>query len=200
MTFPIKRTITPLAVIALFALGMFLGYESRQTAMASEKVAAEAVERAVAEKTGPGRPIRIQIPSIGVNAKLENVGLKADSSMGAPLGPVNAAWFYSGPVPGAKGNAVIDGHYGWKDGIRAVFDDLHKTKAGEMIYIEDQKGIITAFIVTNVITYTEGQDTYDIFNSRDDGYHLNLITCGGAWDRVSQHYADRTVVLSDRIL
>jgi len=172
------------------------GYEA-DTRMAEIALAAQAT--VVREQTSAGRPVHIDMPSIGVDADLEYVGLKADGTIGSPKGPVNAAWFYPGAIPGADGTAVIDGHYGWKDGIRAVFDDLHRTQTGDLIQVIDQKGIISTFVVRQVVTYGQNDDAADVFNAKGPGSHLNLITCGGAWNHVSQHYAERTVVFSDEL-
>ncbi|MCX6738919.1 MAG: class F sortase, partial [Candidatus Parcubacteria bacterium] len=65
-------------------------------------------------------PVRIKIPKIRIDTTLERVGLASDGSVGIPSGPGNAAWFELSPRPGEKGNAIITGHFGWKNGIPAV--------------------------------------------------------------------------------
>lgn len=149
------------------------------------------------EQTSFGRPVRIRIPAIGVDTVLVNVGLKPDGSLDAPPGPAPAGWFSSGIVPGQPGSAVIDGHSGWRDGIRASFDHLGKLVPGDKIYLEDQKGIILIFSVQSSGKFSEKSDTTAIFHSSDGGAHLNLITCAGVWNPTAHSYADRVVVFSD---
>jgi sortase (surface protein transpeptidase) len=62
--------------------------------------------------------------------------------MGIPKDITHAAWFNLGPRPGEKGNAVIDGHYGWKNNIPAVFDSLSQLQKGDKIFVDDEKGVV----------------------------------------------------------
>jgi sortase (surface protein transpeptidase) len=55
--------------------------------------------------------------------------------MDAPKGPNDVVLFDPGPNPGEEGSVVIAGHYGWKNGIPAAFDNLNKLKEGDNIYI-----------------------------------------------------------------
>ncbi|MCX6716015.1 MAG: class F sortase [Candidatus Taylorbacteria bacterium] len=154
-------------------------------------------ELAYKERTTFGRPVYLKIPAIKVSAKLENVGLKQDGTIGTPKGPVNSGWFYPGSIPGQRDNSIIDGHYGWKDNIQAVFDNLSKLTKGDKIYVEDQKGITIVFVVSEVKTFSENDDTGSIYFSSDGKAHLNLITCGGIWDKAGQSYSNRVVAFAD---
>lgn len=40
----------------------------------------------------------------------------------------------------------------------------------------------------------------EIFFSKDGKSHLNLITCGGVWNKVTKHYPDRLVVFTERVV
>ena len=114
-----------------------------------------------------------------------------------PKGPATSAWFDLGPRPGENGSAVIDGHFGWKDGIPAVFDNLSKLQKGDIIYVEDTTGSTTAFVVRDIETYGQDEDASDIFASDDGKAHLNLITCGGVWNNAQKSYSNRLVVFTD---
>lgn len=143
-------------------------------------------------------PVRIKIPAINIDAPIDQVGLAPDGTMDVPSGPANAAWFNLGPHPGEIGSAVIDGHAGWKNGTPAVFDYLYKLHIGDKIYIEDEKGITTTFVVRKKETYKEGQDASAVFGSDDEGAHLNLITCSGVWNKIEKNHSDRLVVFADK--
>jgi len=72
---------------------------------------------------------------------------------------------------------------------------LYKLKKGDRLYIEDGKGKSLAFVVQESRTYDPGYAD-DVF-SRNDGAHLNLITCDGVWDGTKKSYSKRLVVFAD---
>ena len=145
-----------------------------------------------------GSPARLKIPSINVDAHIEYVGLTPDGAMDVPKDPDNVAWFDLGPHPGENGSAVMAGHYGWKNNIPAVFDNLHKLRKGDKLYIEDDKGVIITFVVRESRRYNPNDDASDVFGSTDGKSHLNLITCEGVWDKISKTYSKRLVVFTDK--
>lgn len=145
-----------------------------------------------------GLPARLKIPKIEVDAVFEHVGLTVAGVMAAPKSPANVAWLSAGPRPGERGSVVVNGHFGWRDGIPAVFDDLHKLAVGDKIYVVDNTGATTTFVVHSLKTYGEGEEAFGVFNSIDGKAHLNLITCQGKWNAVEQRYSDRLVVFADR--
>ncbi len=147
---------------------------------------------------GSGLPIRLKIPKINVNAAVEYVGLTSDGAMDVPKSPADAAWFSLGPRPGENGSAVIAGHYGWKNGIPAVFDNLHKLQKGNKLYVEDEKGATITFVVREVRTYDQNEDASGVFSSSDGESHLNLITCEGVWNKTQKSYSNRLVVFTDK--
>lgn len=151
----------------------------------------------VLPKSPVGIPIRLKIPSLNVNTSIEATGLTLAGAMGSTKGPDNVAWFSPGTRPGMEGSAVIAGHYGWKDGIAAVFDRLRDLKKGDKIYIEDANGSTTVFIVREQKKYDQDADASPIFYSHDGKAHLNLITCEGTWDKYKKSYSDRLVVFTE---
>jgi LPXTG-site transpeptidase (sortase) family protein len=145
-----------------------------------------------------GRPVRLKIPSINVDAPVEYVGLTSDGAMDVPKGPVKVAWFNLGPRPGENGSAVIAGHYDWKNNIPAVFDNLHKLSKGDKIYIKDEKGATATFVVREIQIYGKNNDASSVFGSSDGKSHLNLITCTGVWNKSEKTFSDRLIVFADR--
>ena len=144
-------------------------------------------------------PVQLKIPKIHVDAFIEYVGITATGAMDAPTGPNDVAWFDLGPRPGDVGNAIIAGHYGWKDNIPAAFDNLSKLKAGDIINTEDGVGSTTTFIVRKTQIYGESSSVSDVFDSTDGIAHLNLITCEGVWNDVTKSYSGRLVVFADEV-
>ena len=143
-------------------------------------------------------PLRLKIPSIGVDAAVEYMGLTATGAMDTPKGPDNVGWYKLGQSPGAIGSAVITGHFGWKNNLPAAFDNVHKLKVGDILYVNDDKGASTMFRVHELRQYGKNDDTKEVFGSNDGKAHLNLITCEGTWSAASKSYSNRLVVFSDK--
>ena len=102
-----------------------------------------------------------------------------------------------GARPGEKGSAVIAGHFGWRDGIPAVFDNLSKLAIGDVVSVEDDKGVSISFVVRKIKTFDKNGDAVEVFNSTDGKSHLNLITCAGVWDKDANTNSSRLVVFLD---
>jgi LPXTG-site transpeptidase (sortase) family protein len=144
-----------------------------------------------------GLPVRLRIPTINVDAALDYVGLTPLGALGVPDSPTNAAWYDQGPRPGEEGSAVIDGHFGYKNHRLAVFDNLYKLHAGDILYVEDAQGTTTAFVVRELRTYGRNEDDTNVFVSNDGKAHLNLITCQGVWSATQKSFSNRLVVFTD---
>ncbi|MDP2665319.1 MAG: class F sortase [bacterium] len=152
----------------------------------------------LAEQAPSGFPVRLKISAIQVDAAIEHVGLAPDGAMDTPKGPSDAAWFDGGPRPGEKGSAVIAGHFGWKENIPAVFDNLSTLRKGDKIYVENDKGEITTFVVRESRLFGEQGNAAEVFSSSDSKAHLNLITCEGVWNKNTKSYSERLVVFTDK--
>jgi len=143
-------------------------------------------------------PARLKIPAIGVDAAVEYMGLTADGAMDTPKVPENVGWYKLGQRPGEIGSAVITGHFGWKNGKAAAFDNLKSLQPGDTLFIEDDKGVSTTFVVRELKTYGKNDNSAPVFGSSDGKSHLNLITCEGTWDSVSKSYSKRLVVFTNK--
>ena len=150
------------------------------------------------EQIVPGVPMRLKIPTINVDSAVEFVGLTSQGALDTPKNQNDVAWYYKGQRPGESGNAVIDGHYGWKDGKESAFDNLYKLIKGDKILVEDDKGVVVSFVVRDTRRYDVDANASEVFDSSDDNAHLNLITCEGDWDKNSKSYSKRLVVFADK--
>lgn len=150
-----------------------------------------------------GEPVRIEIPSIRVNAAVHSVGRTADGSMDVPRHARDVAWYMQGPKPGQTGSAVMNGHknwlWEWLFGSTGVFARLHTLKPGDKILVQDEQGVTTSFVVRESRSYNHDEDASDVFYSYDGESHLNLITCSGIWNRVTKAYPKRIVVFADKV-
>jgi LPXTG-site transpeptidase (sortase) family protein len=160
---------------------------------------------ALSDQAKPSRPhpdagwlMRLKIPTIGVDSVVTAVGLTPKGAMDVPQDPRETAWFNLGPRPGESGSAVIAGHYDWKNNEPAVFNNLHELKEGDMVYLEDETGETTVFVVRETRIYDKDADATDVFGPRAGKISLNLVTCMGAWDKEAKTYSDRLVVFTDK--
>lgn len=151
------------------------------------------------EDTRPGLPVTLKIPKISMNTTLEHVGLTPQGVIGLPKSPSKAAWFNLGPLPGENGSAIIVGHYGvWKNNIPTIFNNLHKLRKGDKLYIKDKKGVTTTFVVSKLVIYDQNEDVSSVFKASDEKSHLNLVTCTGTWNKISKSYSKWLIVFSDK--
>lgn len=144
------------------------------------------------------QPARLIIRRIQVNALVQSVGLDG-TALGIPTNFTDVAWYHNGPKPGMPGSAVVDGHRSGKRVPHGVFFDLKQLVVGDLIQSIDQNGATSTFAVTAVITYPYDAITDAIFTSTDNEAHLNLITCGGVWDKGIALFTERVVIFSTLI-
>ncbi len=159
-------------------------YQTKKQVLASET-----------QNKSEGFPMRLEIPSINVNAAVEYVGITPKGAMDVPINTVDVGLFKFGAYPGESGSAVIAGHYDSVTGAPGVFANLNKLKKGDNVYISYANGITLTFVVRESHTYVPGY-AEDVFNGKT-GVHLNLITCDGMWDAGKKSYTKRLVVFTD---
>lgn len=151
----------------------------------------------MAGKAFSGLPVRLLIPAISVDAGIQNLGVTSKGEMESPTNSTDAGWFDVGPRPGERGSAVIAGHFNGKNGEFGVFSNLSRLKKGDRLYIKDNRGITTSFVVQASRTYGFGY-AEGVFNQSDSA-HLNLITCDGWWDETKKSYSQRLVIFADMV-
>jgi LPXTG-site transpeptidase (sortase) family protein len=143
-------------------------------------------------------PARLTIPKLKIDAAILNVGLTQTGDMDVPNDLAQAGWYKYGPLPGNQGSAVIAGHLDGLRGAPGIFLNLNKLTAGDSISVTDSQGRVTSFAVQTTRTYDQDGSIGEVFQS-EQGAHLNLITCTGAWDKAQRHYLKRLVVFADKM-
>ena len=142
------------------------------------------------------RPVRIEIPSIGVDAPLIRLGLNRDRTLQVPADFSKAGWWTGGARPGQPGPAIVAGHVDSYSGP-AVFYRLRDLRRGATIVIDRRDGTRARFTVLGSEEYPKSRfPTTRVYGSTP-GPTLRLITCSGAFDRSTGHYVDNTVVYAD---
>ena len=143
-------------------------------------------------------PLRLQIPSIGVDTALEPLGLLADGTLQLPTQGFPAGWYTGAPTPGERGPAVLAGHVDW-GGRAGVFSRLRAVAVGDRVSVTRQDGTVAVFRVTLVRQIAKNTFPTDEVYGNLDHSGLRLITCGGAFDRSSHHYVDNVLVFADLV-
>ena len=141
---------------------------------------------------GAGRPVSLQVPAIGVDARVVAVGLGPNGSMEVPAVDL-AGWYEPGPRPGAAGPAVIVGHVDSRRGP-AVFFRLGQLRQGDRIVVGRARGGALSFVVERVERVSKQALPVTRIWNHTSRPVLRLITCGGSFDRSTGHYRDNVIV------
>jgi sortase (surface protein transpeptidase) len=142
------------------------------------------------------KPSRIQIPSIGVDADIQDVGIGKTGNMAVPTNYTDVGWYRYGTVPGQIGSAVIDGHVDNGAGLNAVFARLSELHPGDDIYVLTETERRLHFKVQEVGHYALKDVPLKTLFNREDAPRLNLITCEGTWIPSEKEYDERMIVYS----
>jgi LPXTG-site transpeptidase (sortase) family protein len=142
-----------------------------------------------------GRPTRLIVPSLGVNAPVIDIGV-VDGVLLPPDDPRTLGWWADGAVPGAlRGGALITGHTVHSGG--GAFDNLETLRKGDAVQVRTAKGLIR-YAVTGVTVYRKAslaKDAEKVFSQTVPG-RLVLITCED-WN--GSGYDSNAIVFAERI-
>jgi hypothetical protein len=144
-----------------------------------------------------GRPVSIAIPAAGVDARVVPVGLGPDRTMEVP-GVDLAGWYELGPRPGEAGPAVLVGHVDSRSGP-AVFHRLGELRREDRIVVGQDGGAARSFLVERVERRAKEALPVERIWNRTRQPVLRLITCGGSFDRSTDHYRDNIIVYAGAI-
>lgn len=140
-------------------------------------------------------PVRVEVPTIGVDAALTPLGKQANGEVQTPSGEPGspAGWYQDSPTPGQTGSAVILGHVNATNGDIGLFYRLHELTPGQTITVTRADHTAAVFTVDKVDVYHKATfPTIEVYRNADRP-EVRLITCGG-YDRATREYLDNTVV------
>jgi LPXTG-site transpeptidase (sortase) family protein len=147
-----------------------------------------------------GKPYRMVIDSIGVNAPVESYGLDENLIPIVPTGDNAAdvvAWYDFSSEPGGASNVVFGGHVTWFGS--AVFYNLAAVAAGDDIKLVADDGTQVVYKVTDVyrVSAHDEQAVKVMWPTPDPA--ITLITCVGDFVDTGDpvfggEYTDRLVV------
>jgi LPXTG-site transpeptidase (sortase) family protein len=141
------------------------------------------------------RPLRLRIPSIGVDTRLETLGVTPLGRLRPPVDPQRAGWFPGSAVPGELGPAVVAGHRDSRVGP-AVFWHLTDLRLGDTVIVTRSDGATVRFEVAQIRRVPRADfPTEQVYGATPDRM-LRLITCGGLYDHVHGRYLDNVLVVA----
>ena len=140
-----------------------------------------------------GKPVRLRIPAIGVDAPVEQVGVLETGEMDVPKIADNVAWYQHGPLPGQPGGSVINGHLDQAN-RPAVFFQLRHVIPGDEMVVQYSNGDEYVFEIVRKARYLDTQVPMGRLLGPSVDRRLSLITCDGAWDQGEANYSQRLVV------
>ena len=210
---PRRRTLVLAGSVALAVLGAGVGVAAVTARPDGEQPTAAATSTPTADATtgfqDPASPLvtappagavptRVQIPSIGVDTGLEDLGLGAQGELDAPVDWDSAGWFTDGPVPGGVGPAIVAGHVDSTTGP-AVFARLDELEVGDEVQVTLSTGGVSTFRVSGEQRSAKAAfPTSDVYGPSPTP-SLRLITCDGTFDRSTGHYEDNLIVYADLV-
>jgi sortase (surface protein transpeptidase) len=156
--------------------------------------------RPIAAAMAASTPIRIEIPSIGVDAPVMQLGLNADGSIQVPpLSNHNlTGWFDGSVTPGQTGSSIILGHVDNVTGV-SVFFYLKTLRPGEVVKVLRADGSTAIFAVDGVQRAVKTDFPTEAVYRNVSYPSLRLITCGGPFDPATGQYLDNIIVYAHLI-
>lgn len=140
-------------------------------------------------------PARISIPSIGVDANIENTPI-TDGVMGVPQDVWAVGWYNQLSRPGDGGNVVMAGHVDWWGIGPVVFASLSSITEGAMVYVTSPDGSGASYVVSSIRSVPWDYPAQEIVD-RTGTQSITLITCAGTFN--GTQYDLRLIVRADRI-
>jgi hypothetical protein len=137
-------------------------------------------------------PVRLFLPTLNLHPPVEPLGVDRWGAMDTPNNIWDVGWYNAGPVPGAPGDAVMDGHAGYP-GQPLVFGRLAKIQPGEPIVVLLADGSKQVFTVVSVKSWPVTSVPPSMFEQAGPP-RLTLITCDGQFNTDNKTYSSRLVV------
>jgi hypothetical protein len=141
---------------------------------------------------GPTEPVGLQIPALGLDARVVSVALEPDGQMEVPAA-AEVGWYRLGPQPGAGGSAVLAAHIDY-GGAPGAFYSLPRLGVGEEVSVLGIDGTVQRFRVTDRAQIAKDEIRLEQYFTDQGTPRLTLITCGGAFDPGARSYEDNIVV------
>ncbi|MDB5225140.1 MAG: sortase [Candidatus Adlerbacteria bacterium] len=141
-------------------------------------------------------PARLKVPSLGIDAVVEEVGKKADGSMGTPRDFMKVGFYAPGAKPGAAGSAVMAGHVNNALTEAGVFAHLSQIQKGDYVTVSDAAGRTLVYQVAELRLFDADEAPAASLFATSGPSQLVLITCEGEWIESERGFDKRLVVIA----
>ncbi|MFB6555619.1 class F sortase [Streptomyces sp. NPDC056405] len=122
-------------------------------------------------------PERVQVPDVGLDARVRPVGVTERGAMTVPEDPSVAGWYRYGPAPGSpQGSAVLVGHVDGDTGALGEFAALYEVRRGDRVEVRRAEAAPAVYRVVSRATVPKDELPAAVFR-RTGTPALTLITC-----------------------
>jgi hypothetical protein len=155
-------------------------------------------ERPGGSESLPTAPVRVTLPSVGVDARVRPVGVAADGQMEIPADPRELGWYEFGPTPGddAGGSVVVAGHLDSDRFGLGPLVRLRDIRPGDTVGVRLADGTTATYQVRGIERFDRAALPERIF-SRGGPERLRIVTCGGEYDAAAGGYQQNLVVTAE---
>ncbi|MGM1028384.1 MAG: sortase domain-containing protein [Actinomycetota bacterium] len=124
-------------------------------------------------------PVRVGIPSVGLDAALIQTGVRDDGVLEVPPGEEGspASWYDGSPTPGERGASVLLGQVNSTTDDSGVFYDLPRLVEGDEVTVTREDGSTAVFEVYASETFAKDEFPTRAVYYPVQGPELRLITC-----------------------
>ena len=154
---------------------------------------ATALRSAASQRRTP-RPVRVELGSVDIDARIRPVGVSRDGQMQLPRDPRELGWYRFGTSPGAGGGTtVLAGHLDAEGFGLGPLVRLRDVEVADVLTVQVAGGRTRTYEVARIRRFDRQGLPSGLF-SRSGPERLHLITCGGAYDADNGGYQQNLVV------
>ena len=140
-------------------------------------------------------PTKLVIKALGVNARVDDVGVQDDGAMVIPAAPTSVGWYRYGAAPSdPQGNTVIAGHVATREDGPGALAPLRGAKPGMRVTVTTADGTKHDYKVVGREAIVKKALPADEIFARDGRPLLVLITCGGEYLPELRSHRDNIIV------
>ncbi len=138
-------------------------------------------------------PVRLRVPSLGIDAPVASVGVAADGQLAVPNDLVRVGWYGAGALPGDAGTALIAAHVDHAH-LPGVFFRLDRLAPGATVQVVHADGTVSTYSVAARRMIAKPLLPVADLTQPGGAPRLVLVTCGGSYDRGRRSYRDNVLV------
>ncbi|MFG3134749.1 class F sortase [Streptomyces sp. NPDC048211] len=194
---PFPRLIAAAGLVPAAAAALVLLLGSPLTEPRTPDAPRSGAAASPAKPTAAARPVRVDIPGLGVSAPLVDLTLDSRGKLGVP-DPAErnlAGWYRDGVTPGSPGTAIVVAHVDTPTGP-AAFAGLDTLRPGATVGVRRADRTVAAFRVYAVEEFEKSDfPSTRVYGPSEDA-QLRLLTCGGAYDPAAGGYQSNVVAFA----